>query len=102
MHVQLRGNHKGKSKKPCNRMKIVCDDSLYIWHVMFGTPGSKNDINILHSSTLFNALQQDSDWSFATLSAGNRMPLTWYYYLVDGIYPSLSIFRPNIFQSAQL
>jgi Plant transposon protein len=85
--VAWQGNHKGKLKKPCNRMEIVCDDYLYIWHVMFGTPGSKNDINSLHYSTLFNKIRTGAWPPCRPETVISGMPLTWYYYLVDGIYP---------------
>jgi Plant transposon protein len=53
--VAWQGQYRGKDKKSCCRMEVVCDDYLFIWHVMFGTAGSKNDINILNTSPFFNA-----------------------------------------------
>jgi hypothetical protein len=38
-------------------MEVVCDDYLYIWHLMFGIPGSKNDINIMNASPLFSNIR---------------------------------------------
>jgi Plant transposon protein len=93
--VAWQGNHKGKSKKPCNRMEIVCDDYLYIWHVMFGTPGSKNNINILHSSTLFNKIRTGAWPPCRPETVISGMPLTWYYYLTNGIYPRFRFFVPT-------
>jgi Plant transposon protein len=73
-------------------MEVICDESLRIWHVFFGCPGSFNDVNILNCSPLF-----------AEVLAGNFPPsapsieiegfdLKWYYWLVDGIYPRWSRF----------
>jgi Plant transposon protein len=90
--VAWQGNHKGISKKPCNRMEIVCDDYQYIWHVMFGTPGSKNEINILHYSTLFKKIRTGAWPPCRPETVISGMPLTWYYYLVDGIYHRFRIF----------
>lgn len=39
------------------RMEVVSDDKLVIWHVMFGSPGSKNDISIMSQSNLFNDIR---------------------------------------------
>lgn len=55
--VALQRQHKGKEKKSCFRMQVVCDNFLRIWNVMLGTPGAKNDVNIMHQSTLFNAIR---------------------------------------------
>ena len=51
-------NYKGASKKPTLRMEAVCHDDLYCWHLKFGAPGSKNDLNILYSSTLFQRIRR--------------------------------------------
>ena len=52
--VGWQGQYTGKEKKPCNRLEIVCDDFLRIWHVNFGATGSRNNISIYHQSRLFN------------------------------------------------
>jgi Plant transposon protein len=93
--VAWQGNHKGKNKKPCNRMDFFCDDYLYIWHVMFGTPGLKNDINSINYSTLFNKIRTGAWPPFRPETVISSMPLTWYYYLVDGIYPRFRFFVPT-------
>jgi Plant transposon protein len=86
------GNYKGKDRKPTCRLEVICDDYLYIWHVCFGSPGSKNDISIMNNSDLFNAIRVGK-WppcrpDFAI--AGKRV--NWFYYLADGIYPRFKIF----------
>jgi uncharacterized membrane protein YiaA len=70
----------------------MCDDYLYIWHVCFGSPGSKNDISIMNNSDFFNAIRVGK-WppchpDFAI--AGKRV--NWFYYLADGIYQNFKIF----------
>jgi Plant transposon protein len=35
------------------RMEAICDESLWIWYVFFGCPGSFNDVTILNCSPLF-------------------------------------------------
>jgi hypothetical protein len=42
--VGCQGQYRGKEGKSCCRLEVVCDDSLYIWLLNFGTPGSRNDI----------------------------------------------------------
>jgi Plant transposon protein len=94
--VSWHGQHKGKDKKPCCRMELLCDAFLYIYHVMFGTPGSKNDINVMNSSTLFDRVRAEK-WPPArseTIIGG--FPLTWFFFLVDGIYPRFRIFVSSI------
>ena len=45
--VGWHGNYKGTSKIPTLQMEAVCHDYLYCWHLNFGVPGSKNDLDIL-------------------------------------------------------
>lgn len=78
------------------RMEVVCDDFLYIWHVMFGTPGSKNDINIMDQSPLFNAVRNGRWPPIRPETSLNGLALNWYYYLTDGIYPRFRIFVSSI------
>lgn len=73
-------------------MEAVCNDCLYCWHLGFGTPGSKNDLNILYASTLFRSIRLGS-WPPSqahTNTAG--FSLMWYYSLTDGIYPDWRVF----------
>jgi len=80
------------------RMEVVCDDRLRIWHVMFGCPGSKNDISIMQQSSLFND-KRTEHWppvKLGALIAGTM--IDWFYFLADGIYPRFRIFakpHPN-------
>lgn len=79
------GQYAGRSGKPSIILEAVADYDLWIWHAYFGMPGTNNDINVLHSSRLFN-----------DLAVGIAPPAHYYiqgkqyemgYYLADGIYP---------------
>lgn len=43
------------------KLEAVADDKLWIWHLLFGVPGSNNDINVFEASPLLNKI---SDVSF--------------------------------------
>jgi hypothetical protein len=94
--VGWQGDYKGKDKKPVCRMEVVADDYLRIYHCMFGVPGSKNDLNILNQSTLFNEVRVGKWPPIRPQSVISGMPLTWFYYLADGIYPRYKIFATSI------
>jgi Plant transposon protein len=90
--VALQGNHRGKGKKAECRVEVVCDDYLYIWHLLFGTPGSKNDINIMKASTLFSNIRAGKWPPCRPQIDVAGFPLSWFYYLADGIYHRFRIF----------
>ncbi|GJZ70205.1 putative nuclease HARBI1 [Tanacetum coccineum] len=48
------GQYAGRSGKPTIILEAVASYDLWIWHAFFGTPGSCNDINVLHRSPVFN------------------------------------------------
>jgi Plant transposon protein len=48
--IAWQGNHRGKGKMAECRLEVICDYYLYIWHLKFGIPGSKNDINTMNAS----------------------------------------------------
>ena len=54
---RLAGSKKAEERKTLNRMEVVCDDYLRIWHVNFGALGAKKDIQIMNASSLFNSLR---------------------------------------------
>jgi len=55
-------------------------------------PGSKNDLNILYSSTLFQRIRR-GEWPPSQPKAIiAEMALTWFYYLTDSIYPDWRVF----------
>jgi hypothetical protein len=48
---------KGKEKKKCVRLEVICVDLRYISHINSGSPGARNDLNILNSSDHFNRIR---------------------------------------------
>jgi hypothetical protein len=52
------GQYTGKSKKPTVVLEAWADHTLRIWHCNFGFPGSLNDLNILHRSSLFDSIME--------------------------------------------
>lgn len=58
---------------------------------MFGTLGSKNDLSILNSSSLFNAIRSCSWPPMRPQTCVAGLNLNWFYYLA-GIYPEYRIF----------
>lgn len=90
--VALQGQYIGKDGKPTIRMEVVCDDMLWVWHLMFGVPGSKNDKSVLNQSTLFNDIRTGNWPRFKpNINVGGTL-IDWFYYLSDGIYPRFRIF----------
>ncbi len=42
-----------KEKVPIIVLEAIVDHRLWFWHLLFGMPGAKNDLNILDCSLLF-------------------------------------------------
>ncbi|KAL7608403.1 hypothetical protein Lser_V15G11742 [Lactuca serriola] len=63
---------------------------MWIWHVIFGSPGLINDINILNRSQIFNNIYDGSAPNSSFQVRGT--PYKYGYYLVDGIYPEYDVF----------
>lgn len=90
--VAWHGQYKGKENKPMLRMEVLCDDKLHIWHMMFGSPGAKNDISIMSQSSLFNDIR-NGKWPLIKPSTNiSGIPIEWFFFLSDGIYPRLRFF----------
>ena len=66
-------------------LEVVADQSLHIWHIYFGLPGSNNDLNVLDRSPLIHDLPSGAacDMTFEV----NGQVYNRYYLLPDGIYP---------------
>lgn len=88
------GVFQGKEKEPTLVLEAVASKSLWIWHAFFGTPGSNNDLNVLHRSPLLDDLVNGvaPEVSYTV----NGSSYTHGYYLADGIYPPWAIFQQSI------
>ncbi|KAJ0912905.1 putative harbinger transposase-derived protein [Helianthus annuus] len=88
---ELRGAYvRGDIKRPTIILEAVASNDLWIWHSYFGVPGSNNDINVLHTSPLFQSVTDGTAPSSPFYVNGRRYRRG--FYLVDGIYPSWSVF----------
>nr|XP_043639042.1 uncharacterized protein LOC122610112 [Erigeron canadensis] len=85
-----RGDHHG----PTISLEAVASQDCWIWHAYFGVAGSKNDINVLNQSPLFNPFEDGTAplVPFTVNGTEYRYP----YYLVDGIYPRYAMFVKTI------
>jgi hypothetical protein len=81
----LAGQFKGKEKGPTIVLEAVATHNTWIWHSFFGTSGSLNNINVLHSSPLFQSMLAGTSWNVEFDLNPNHYSTG--YYLVDGIYP---------------
>ncbi len=92
----LKGQYRGRDKKPVIALEAASDYNLWIWHSFFGEPGSLNDINVWERSPLLHQMThgqiQDIDFDFVI----NGETFNQLYWLVDGIYPRLSRFLKSI------
>ena len=79
-----------KVKNPTMILEVVADYRLWIWHAYFGVVGSNNDINVLHSSPLFNEQCRGVGPAISFVVNDNQHHMG--YYLVDGICPRWSVF----------
>ena len=84
----------GKPGKPTLILEAVASYDLWIWHAFFGTPGSRNDINVLDRSPLFNDVFEGCASSINYVVNGRTYNMG--YYLTDGIYPTWAAFIPTI------
>ncbi|XP_075473436.1 protein ANTAGONIST OF LIKE HETEROCHROMATIN PROTEIN 1-like [Primulina tabacum] len=71
-------------------LEAVASQDLWIWHAFFGVAGSRNDINVLYESPIFNNILQENapEINFTV----NVTHYTKGYYLTDGIYPEWATF----------
>jgi hypothetical protein len=75
-------------------LEAIADQSLHIWHIFFGLPGSNNDLNVLDRSPLVHNMLTGAacDMTFEV----NGQEYDRYYLLADGIYPQWSCFVQSI------
>ncbi|KAJ9547490.1 LOW QUALITY PROTEIN: hypothetical protein OSB04_020033 [Centaurea solstitialis] len=88
------GQCAGRSGKPTIILESVASYDLWIWHAFFGTPGSLNDINVLHRSPIFDDVLIGQSPKVSYIVNGHEYDKT--YYLTDGIYPSWAAFVKSI------
>ncbi|XP_024995885.1 uncharacterized protein LOC112529038 [Cynara cardunculus var. scolymus] len=84
----------GRSGKPTIILEAVASFDLWIWHAFFGTPGSLNDINVLHRSPIFDDILAGRAPKVTYVVNGRENDRA--YYLTDGIYPSWAAFVKSI------
>lgn len=94
--IGWQGQCKGKDKFPTLRMEVICDDFLRIWHLNFGAPGAKNDIQIMNASQHFNRIRLGQWPSLLPSMTIEGLYVDWIYYLADGIYPKLRFLMSTI------
>ncbi len=77
-------------------MEVLCDESIRIWHIFFGCPGTYtgtyNYLNTLGCSPLFADVKVGSFPPAAPVVNIEDFQLSWFYWLTDGIYPRWSRF----------
>nr|XP_043630271.1 uncharacterized protein LOC122601586 [Erigeron canadensis] len=76
---------RGDKGHPTIMLEAVASYDLWIWHAYFGPAGSKNDINVLNESDLFDDLLQDRAPKVDFMVNGRHFGKG--YYLANGIYP---------------
>jgi hypothetical protein len=88
----LKGQYQGREKYATIALESIVDYNLWFWHASFGFLGTMNDINIWERSSLLesmlNGKQEEIDHEFTR----DGKQYNKLFYLVDGIYPSLSWF----------
>lgn len=81
-----------KSKRKSVILEAICGPDLFIWYFFFGEAGSLNDINILDRSSIVGSILNQTFNTKVPPYTINGVIRDWMYFLVDGIYPSWSIF----------
>ncbi|XP_020245294.1 uncharacterized protein LOC109823429 [Asparagus officinalis] len=79
------GMYTGHFHEPTIILEAVASKDLWIWHAFFGLPGSHNDLNILHRSSVFAQLAEGRASPCNYTVNGHEYNMG--YYLADGIYP---------------
>ncbi|KAI3747482.1 hypothetical protein L6452_09940 [Arctium lappa] len=88
------GQYVGRSGKSTIILEAVASYDLWIWHAFFGTPGSLNDINVLHQSPVFDDVLAGRAPKVSYIVNGHQNDMA--YYLTDDIYPSWAAFIKSI------
>ncbi|XP_006655110.1 putative nuclease HARBI1 [Oryza brachyantha] len=90
------GMYKGYKKEPTIILDAVASKDLWIWHAFFGMPGSHNDINVFHRSSIFARLAEGKGPQVNYKINGHDYSMG--YYLADGRYPSWATFVKTILE----
>ncbi|XP_021757218.1 uncharacterized protein LOC110722221 [Chenopodium quinoa] len=85
-----KGIYQGRSKTATVILEAIASRDLWIWHAFFGTPGSRNDINVVQRSPVFDDIINNRAPQVLFTVNGNNYNKG--YYLTDGIYPKWSTF----------
>ncbi|XP_023768360.1 uncharacterized protein LOC111916947 [Lactuca sativa] len=85
---------KGNYHYPTVVLEAVASQDLWIWHAFFDSSGLLNDVDILNNSPIFNKVYDGTAPDSSFVLRGTEYK--FWYYLVDGIYPDLSIFVKSL------
>ncbi|XP_057808907.1 uncharacterized protein LOC131023386 [Salvia miltiorrhiza] len=88
------GQYAGRSGTPTIILEAVASQDLWIWHAFFGTPGSRNDINVLDQSPVFDDILEGRAPKVNYIVNGRERNMG--YYLTDSIYPQWAAFIKSI------
>ncbi|XP_042012062.1 uncharacterized protein LOC121760468 [Salvia splendens] len=88
------GQYARRSGSPTIILEAVASQDLWIWHAFFGTPGSRNDINVLDQSPVFDDILEGRAPKVNYIVNGHEKNMG--YYLTDGIYPQWAAFVKSI------
>ncbi len=88
----LKGQFQGREKHATIALESVVDYNLWFWYASFGFPGTMNDINIWERSSLLESMLNGEHESLDHEYTLDGKKFNKLFYLVDGIYPSLSRF----------
>ncbi|XP_024164036.1 uncharacterized protein LOC112171024 [Rosa chinensis] len=88
------GEYSCRKREPTIILEAVTSYDTWIWHALFGMPGSCNDLNVLAKSPLFDELTAGRAPKIQ-FQVNNRIHNLGYY-LADGIYPQWATFVKSI------
>ncbi|XP_022020158.1 uncharacterized protein LOC110920243 [Helianthus annuus] len=89
--TEFRGQYmRGDHQYPTVMLEAMAFQDLWVWHAFCGSPGAQNDIRVLHQSPLF-LTERNGTAPKCPFYVNNHLYKRGYY-LVDGIYPTWSVF----------
>ena len=81
----MAGAYQSRKAKRSIFVEAVCDGVLWVWHLPVGAPGSLNDLNVMHQSSLYLDMT-GGRWTPRNKSYDiNGRTRTLPYCLVDGL-----------------